>query len=141
MNALASLSPAVLALLAKEAAAAAKAARPDLSVGAHEVSEVVSLALSGEVRCGEDYDSKIVAKACPWKLLAVALSKLNGVTVDSIVAESEAIAAGDVKTIKKSAADAIAAIKAPTEKRCAGKVTVTKDSAVSVIVEEAVLAA
>ncbi len=75
-----------------------------------------------KLKVGEDYKQDIVAKADPWRLLAVALSKLNGVTVDAIVRES---IDGNlsIKTIKAEAGEAIQKIKATTETLCKGKVT------------------
>ena len=70
---------------------------------------------------GEDFEKAIPAKARPWKLLALALSKLNGVTVDALVRESEA---GTVEEndIEKRANEAIATIAAATMTKCNGQV-------------------
>jgi len=38
---------------------------------------------------GEDHETLSVQQAKPWRLLAVALNKLNGVTIESIVNEAE----------------------------------------------------
>lgn len=123
-----SLSPAAKTALAKLLGEEASEARELLSVGDHTVNETVTLTVSGLVRVGEDYSQNIVAKADPWTLLAVALSHLNGQTIESITNEALQMDPKMVKSIKKSAEDAIAAVKAPTLTHCSGKVT-TKDLA------------
>lgn len=119
-----------------------------LPVGTHVIDETVMLKVSGTVTVGKDYDQRIVAKADPWKLLSVALSKLNGVTVDMLVEESETgeldtnatkteieVAFGKVLTRKEKkeyaeavkraehAGEAIDKIKEGTWQECKGKVT------------------
>ena len=72
---------------------------------------------------GEDFEKAIPAKAQPWKLLALALSKLNGVTIDALVRDSEAgtigIEAGDIEA---RANEAMAAIAAKTVPKCNGQI-------------------
>lgn len=119
-----------------------------LPVGTHTIEETVMLKVSGTVTVGKDYDQRIVAKADPWKLLQVALSKLNGVTVDSLVEEAAAgeldtkatkteieVAFGKVLSRKEKkeyqeavkraahAGEAIDTIKEGTWTKCDGKVT------------------
>lgn len=101
--------------------AAEKEARKGAAVGEHTVDMTVRVV--GSIKVGEDYVQNIVAKAQPWALLAVALSKLNGVTIDAITREAEAIAAGEVEAVKENAEKAIAAIKNTTTSVCKGKVT------------------
>lgn len=132
-NPLNTLPPAALQLLSKQAAAAAKATRKALPVGEHALDCEVTLRLDGTVKVGEVYTQRIVAKADPWLLVAVALSKLNGVTVDAIVRESLDLSEDDATAIKDKAQEAIVDIKAATVKSCNGKVTTSKDSAVSVV--------
>lgn len=60
-----------------------------LDVGTHKIEETITLTITGEVKVGKDYDQRIVADADPWKLLLVAMSKLNGVTMESIVKEAQ----------------------------------------------------
>ena len=122
---LTSLDAATLTLLAKAAAAAKSATRDALPVGDTAVDSTLTLTVTGTVRCGDDYTQRIVAKADPWTLLAVALSKLNGVTIDSLVSEALAADKATIKAIKAKAAEAIEAVKAPTTKDCKGKVTTT----------------
>jgi hypothetical protein len=71
---------------------------------------------------GNPYKQNIVAKAEPWKLLAVALSKLNGVTVQALVTEANS-GEIDSEEIKKQADAAMAEIKGKTETTCNGKIT------------------
>jgi len=92
------------------------------AVGPGEYDVNVLVRVKGSVKVGNDYGQRMVATANPWKLLGVALSKLNGVSVDSIVREAEANGLND-EAIKAQAAVAIAAVKGPTEKTCKGKVT------------------
>ena len=94
--------------------------RDEVEPGEYDVNVLVRV--KGSVKVGEDYSQRIVAAANPWKLLAVALSKLNGVTVDSIVREAEANGLDD-KAVKTQADAAIQTIKEPTERTCSGKVT------------------
>ena len=117
------LSPAELQLLAKEVAKAQKATRGNLDVGDTPVDSLVTLHLNGTVRCGEDFEQRHVAKAQPWALLAVALSKLNGVTVASLTREALSADAALITQVKAGAEDAIQAIKEPTRKPTRGKVT------------------
>lgn len=98
-----------------------KDASAKLAAGDHEVDFLVQV--RGSLRKGEDYQQRIVAKADAWTLLAVALSHLNGVTVESIVTEALNADPDMVKSIKKKADDAIASVKAPTMTTCNGKIT------------------
>ena len=78
--------------------------------------------LQGTIKVGNDYDQHVVAKADPWLLLSVALSHLNGITVDSIVREA-LDSKLDADQVKDSCSKAIQAIKEPTLSTCKGKVT------------------
>lgn len=86
-----------------------------LPVGTHIIEETVTLTVTGQVKVGEDYEQRIVAKADPWKLLLVALSKLNGVTMESIVKEAEA---GELDTaaVKMEAEKSVGAVWTAKEK-------------------------
>ena len=108
------LSKVVTAKQVKEASA-------ELAIGDHEVDFLVQV--RGSLKRGENYEQQIVAKADPWTLLAVSLSHLNGVTVESIVKEALTADPELVKSIKKMAGEAIADVKAPTVTQCNGKVT------------------
>jgi hypothetical protein len=99
--------------------ALAKADRNAVEPGDYSIDALVRV--KGGVRVGEDKLGKITPqKARPWALLAVALSKLNGVTMESIVREAESIDDADVK---QQASDAIAALKLTTETDTKGQVT------------------
>jgi hypothetical protein len=97
-----------------------KEAVKELSVGTHHVN--FSVDIVGKIRRGADYESHIVAKAEPWKLLAAALSHLNGVTIESLVRESLNEDPKLVQDVKKQATEAIKKIKAPTKTACNGKI-------------------
>ena len=60
--------------------------RDAISAGQYKGSALVCV--DYDLKVGDDYEQRIVAKADPWKLLTVALSHLNDVTVDSIVREA-----------------------------------------------------
>jgi len=135
----ASLSPATLAALAKAVATVSSARRDDLTVGSHVVDEVVTLHVTGEVKVGSDYEQRVVAKADPWLLLGVALSHLNGVTVESIVAEALNAELG-TEDIKARADAAVAAVKATTVTACKGKVT-HKGTNVALVANQELVAA
>ena len=96
-------------------------ARDDMSTGDHAVRFAVEVA--GILKVGEDYNQRFVAKADPWTMLSVALSKLNNVTIESIVAEALSVEPELAKAIKAKADIAIDALKAATVQRARGKVT------------------
>lgn len=99
---------------------ASKAVREEIAPGKY--NGTVTVTVDYNLTVGEDYEQRIVAKADPWLLFATAMSKLNGVTVDSIVREA---LAGDLdaKEVKAQASEAMASVKAPTLTACKGKVT------------------
>lgn len=99
---------------------AEKAARNQIEAGEYMVD--VLCRISGLIKVGQDYEQRIVAKADPWLLLGVALSHLNQVTVESIVAEAVGKQL-DTEEIKTSASRAMAKIKGETVTNCKGKVT------------------
>jgi hypothetical protein len=70
---------------------------------------------------GEDFEKPIPAKAKPWRILAYALGKLNGVTIDALVREVED-AGIDEADIEKRANAAMAEISAKTITKCNGQV-------------------
>lgn len=128
------MNAATLTLLAKSVAALSKTSRDDLAVGTHQVDETVTLHVAGTVTVGKDYEQKIVLKADPWTLLLAALSHLNGVTVDSLVREALTADPKLLESLKEKAETAMAAINAPTQTKCKGKVT-TKGGAEVVTVD------
>jgi len=116
------MTPAQLVALGKAVKdAQLKKASGALTVGTHEVDFTVHV--TGSLKRGEDFEQNVVAKADPWLLLGAALSKLNGVTVDSLVREALTADPALVKSLKAKAATAINAVKAPTLTVCNGKVT------------------
>ena len=110
------------ALAALVTVSAAQNASEELAVGETPVNFTVHV--SGTLNRGANYESQIVAKAEPWLLLVVALSHLNGVTVESITREALTANPALVENLKAEATVAIEKIKAPTNTQCNGKVTV-----------------
>jgi len=80
------------------------------------------LHVTGNLDIGGDYTRRVPQKAKPWELVAVALSHLNGVTVESIVREALTADPKMVADIKARADSAVASIKGLTETLCAGRV-------------------
>lgn len=72
-----------------------------------------------------DTEGVIAQKAEPWKLLAVALNRLNGVTIHSIVREAEALKDEEIEALKEKTAEALNTIKGNTTGRISGKTTVS----------------
>lgn len=81
--------------------------------------------LRGAISKSEPYEQKVAADANPWKLLAVALSRLNQATVDSIVAGSFQIGDEEADAIKASAILAVEKIVAGTKRVIQGRITGT----------------
>lgn len=81
-----------------------------------------------DLKVGPDYE-QVIGHTIPWqKLLGLALSKLNGTTVDSLVREyieaEEEGSLDDGKALKAAAAQALERIKgAAAPRQCSGKVT------------------
>jgi hypothetical protein len=117
------LQPAeIKALAALVSEGVAKKASAELVVGENPVDFTVRV--HGVLNRGKDYEEKIVGKAEPWVLLAVALSHLNGVTVESITREALSADPKLVENLKSEAKAAVEAVKGPTVTSCNGKVTV-----------------
>ena len=93
----------------------------ELEAGQHIVD--CSVRLRGALKKGLPFRTKVPAAANPWRLLAVALSKLNAATIDTIVQES--LGKGDEETaaIKEAAEQAIQKIVAATERETSGRIT------------------
>jgi hypothetical protein len=96
-------------------------ANASLTAGKYDVD--VTVRVKGTLTRGENYVQQVVEKANPWLLLSVALSHLNGVTVDSIVTEALTADPAMVDSLKAKAAEAIATVKGPTATPCNGKTT------------------
>jgi predicted nucleotidyltransferase len=78
------------------------------------------------VKRGEDYE-QVQSFAVPYDLLlAVTLSKLNGVTVESIVREALSTDI-DPAQVKAQASEALAKIKGTAKRKTSGKITVKED--------------
>ena len=138
---LSNLPAPVLAVLAKATSSAASDARSALDVGQHDVDTILTIAVSGRVIVGADYQQRIVLKADPFAILAAALSHLNGVTVASIVREALAADPALIDSIKTEALAAWKELADTTVTECAGKVTHKGTTATLVSVEETQLAA
>ena len=99
---------------------AEKDARKKVSPGNHNADFWVHI--SGGIEVGEDYNRKVPQKAKPWDLLAVALSRLNGVTIDAITREALSAAPELAESVKQKAEAAIQSIKGTTETVCSGRI-------------------
>ena len=97
--------------------------RSGVAPGQYKDVTLVAEVTIPRLNVGEDYDQRIVAKADPWGLLAAALSKLNGTTVEALTREALNIPPHKVTEIKAQAKNAIEAAKEPTWTLCKGKVT------------------
>ena len=96
-------------------------ARLNVSVGEHEVNCLVRV--QGVITVGEDYE-KAQVNTIDWTgLVAVALSKLNGVTVEKLISDYLEMDKIDLKDIKASAKTHIDTLKGTTMKIDNGKVT------------------
>lgn len=114
------------------ALAKAVATKATLTTGSYPVDFSALVRVSGEVNKGEDYEQTIHASADGWKIAMLALSKLNGVTIESLVRESLESDL-DTKDVVARANAAAQAIKEATKTICSGKTT----AKVKVTIEEA----
>lgn len=96
-------------------------ARGEIEAGEYEVDFLAHI--TGSFKVGEDYEQHIVAKADPWSILAIALSKLNGVTVESLIREVTEELGDEITTIKAQAKEAMEVVKGKTLTSCKGKIT------------------
>lgn len=107
--------------LALEMATGPEKVKEGLAPGVYEIDETIRI--KGAVRKGESYDS-VVNAAVDWRgLFAFALTKLNGVTVDSIVREFVNVGTVDADEVDKQAKAAVKTILGTTIKECSGKTT------------------
>ena len=83
----------------------------------------VLVRISGTLKKGPDFNQRVVAKAQPWDIIAVLMSKLNGVTIDSVVKEALKVDPDKVTEVKKGAQEAMDEIKAPTITQMNGRVS------------------
>lgn len=110
---------AIAKLIGKELASSSEAI--DLARG---VEHKISFLIQGEaiVKKGEDFQ-QVVSFSLPYdKIIAVLLSKLNGVTLESVV--REALESDlDSSEVKKKATEALSKIKGVGKRKMEGKVT------------------
>jgi len=97
------------------------AARNEIGPGIHEVNTLVRI--NGQIKVGEDYPKPQVNKIDWIGLLAVALSKLNGVTVESLIEEYETSDGVNLKAIKDAAQAKVDDLKGKTMQMDRGRVT------------------
>jgi hypothetical protein len=120
-----------LALAKLVAEKAEKEARAAVKPGVHLIDMTVRV--RGTIKVGADFQGK-VATRIPWqRLAAVLFSKLNDVTMESVVAEALAMTDEQETAVKASAEHAIEKLVASTESTQKGRVTA---SLVSEIVVE-----
>ena len=108
--------------------------RDAISAGQYKGSALVCV--DYDLKVGDDYPQRIVGKADAWKLLLVALSHLNNVTIESIAREAINADPALVKSLKEKANTATAAIKATTWTDCKGKITGTVIAREAAFVED-----
>ena len=100
-------------------------AREAVVPGVHRVN--LTVRIEGTVKVNKPVTTTVPMAADPWGLLALALSKLNSATVDSLVLEHEArLAAGekvDAEAVKATATEALHRLKATTTTMRNGAVT------------------
>lgn len=80
-----------------------------LEEGEHVVDMVVRV--KGTINKEPTKEGIIAQKAAPWKLLAVALSMLNGVSIEALVCQAEEISEEDLKQTKDEVRAALETIK------------------------------
>ena len=98
-----------------------KEASADLSVGTHQIDALVRV--TGQIKKGEDVEQIVHMKVPHWAIIAVLMSKVNGVTLDAVVREALSLPEEQVTAVKKQAAEAIDTVKAPAKSMTAGRVT------------------
>jgi hypothetical protein len=79
--------------------------------------------LKGTIKKGAPFESKVPAAIDPWALLHRALSKLNAVTLESLVQEALNATEAETEEIKASAKKAVDRLVAATSRTMSGRVT------------------
>lgn len=140
---LAHLDPVTLTALAKTAAEAAKAVRPNLEPGEYRVQGTLKVTLGATVKVFEDQEGVLTPqKARPWALVQALLEEVNtlreaagmaGLDLQKVVALAEAVDADLEKKAQKEANKAMAALKEPTRSTRKGQVRVKGDFEVAEI--------
>ena len=92
-----------------------------LEAGTYNIDTLVRV--KGTVTKGADFDQVQHMKVDQWGLIAVLLSKVNGVTIDAVVNEINGVDPDRITEIKNAAQEAMDKVKAPAAARTAGKVT------------------
>lgn len=98
----------------------AEEARDLVSPGEYDVDELVRV--HGVVSVNKDHEQSNPQRLCPWTLLLVALNRLNGVTVDSLVEEASKLSETEVAELKKKTKRAGEALLGKTVKTQRGTV-------------------
>ncbi|MGI9568824.1 MAG: hypothetical protein ACR2PH_03595 [Desulfobulbia bacterium] len=111
----------ILGLVKAVAPAVFKTASAECETGTHSVDTTIRI--KGTVTKGEEYEQVQHMKVDQWAMIAVLLSKVNGVTVDSVVREINSVEKDAITEIKKKAQEAMDKVKAPAKVKTAGKVT------------------
>lgn len=93
----------------------------DLPPGAYPIDCTIHLV--GALKKGEPFNQRIAAAADPWALLAKAMSKLNGVTLEALVQEALAVDGDEASAVKDAANAALQRIKDATERTLSGKLS------------------
>lgn len=110
--------------------AALKAAASEAKPGTYAVD--VTVRITGEYTVGASYEQRVVAKAKPWNLLAVALNELNktleaageaGIDMGKLIAMADTVNPELADKAEADAAEAIQKVKSPTLSTCNGKIT------------------
>lgn len=101
-------------------AAAAKTARRDITSGEYNVD--LNINVRGTMKVGEDYEQVQHMNVPQWELIAALADKLNGVTLESVVAE---VLADDIDTanVKARVQAAVDTVKGTANQTTKGKVT------------------
>jgi hypothetical protein len=116
------LTPILAAALAKLAKLTTEKPEP---TGDSPCKGTALLRVEYDLKVGSPYQQRIAA-AVPWqRILATAMSKLNGVTLEAVVREALADPATEAagSEIKARAAEAVATLVDATERTCSGKIT------------------
>ena len=98
-----------------------KVATEQLEEGGYNVSFVARI--QGGIKRGAPFKTKVAASANPWKLLALAMGKLNANSRRKLVQESLAMDEASVNTLKAAVTADIKEIIAATEVDSLGRIT------------------
>lgn len=101
--------------------AAFKTLSQNLEPGNYPVDCTVRIV--GSLKKGKPVTQTYAAAADPWKVLAVALSKLNAATREAVIRDSLTISDKDATVLKAQADDLIQKLVQPTERTRTGNVS------------------